>query len=723
MTKEIDLISVTGKSKAQSSTSNGDTKKEGSSLFDSILSSANTKSTQENNTTTKKTNIGSSKESKKESLEISSNNNASKKTVQSNNNEQKAVKTAQVTQTDEQSKTLSESVTSKKTESSLLDRMLVDAKVAVKTKKEDSAESLNKNNPGTTTKKENVETLIQEIKKDKHTKVSSENSTEKNGIVSEKETLLNKEKPLNVENKEEKTSEKKESNEEEHKTKVTSKSTIIDNKNDATIQAVEEQDTKAQKSDKLEKKEIQKPSIDNNTLQNSVQKENPSTVKKETTITDNNVKTVLEKGAPTDETTIKNKQKEIVDNENIKESSSSINVKEEKQTSLKALEVKPDVQTQTQETKEVKNPIKNNSENVLKSQAPIESANNSGKVSEVKNEKAAVELAKINAQSKEPIVETKLNTVLSDKPEEKPQKTKESLLDKLIKETETPDKAKVITTSNESKSKDDVLTNIYLSTQRKNINDKSLEVGHQGKEIAKNASGVEDVKSSAKVLDLNLQDTEVEIKTQDEKETKKQTLDKLAFNRNVANLDLQKMHESSNTQLNVQNATKQGNSNSETIVPITVSVSAAQAIQSRIIGARQQMSTMMSDVAKEMYQNYKPPVTAFRINLLPAHLGSIAIMMKSDKENSIAISLNMSNSATLDAMNDSESSLRNALAKNFGEDTSFSLDFNMQGENPKGQGQPSSEKDSKNNRHASNDILATRNAVSEEDTAEISNYM
>ena len=34
-------------------------------------------------------------------------------------------------------------------------------------------------------------------------------------------------------------------------------------------------------------------------------------------------------------------------------------------------------------------------------------------------------------------------------------------------------------------------------------------------------------------------------------------------------------------------------------------------IQSRIVGAKQQMASMMSDVARQMYENYKPPVTVF----------------------------------------------------------------------------------------------------------------
>lgn len=98
-------------------------------------------------------------------------------------------------------------------------------------------------------------------------------------------------------------------------------------------------------------------------------------------------------------------------------------------------------------------------------------------------------------------------------------------------------------------------------------------------------------------------------------------------------------------------------------------------IQSKIIGAKQQMSTMMSDIAKQMYENYKPPVTVFRIILNPLELGSIAILMKSDKNNALSISMNVSNNATLDALVDNQNILRNSLNKTFDENTKFNLDF------------------------------------------------
>ena len=102
---------------------------------------------------------------------------------------------------------------------------------------------------------------------------------------------------------------------------------------------------------------------------------------------------------------------------------------------------------------------------------------------------------------------------------------------------------------------------------------------------------------------------------------------------------------------------------------------------SKIIGAKQQMSTMMSDIARQMYENYKPPVSVFRINLNPLELGSIAIMMKSDKNNALSISMNISNNTTLEALVENQNILRNSLNKTFDENTKFNLDFSSSNQN------------------------------------------
>lgn len=253
-------------------------------------------------------------------------------------------------------------------------------------------------------------------------------------------------------------------------------------------------------------------------------------------------------------------------------------------------------------------------------------------------------------------------------------------MDKLLEESKALNKDEVVETKrveveqqkSSLNSRNDVLTNIYLSSQKNSIASQSIIAKHEGVKIAKEAKGIEDVKTSAKQLDLELQEAKVEIKDNTQKQIQKNDLlEKFTTNKNM----MQEItnNNTSNAQASSSASTK---ANEGVDVNINVPNNLAMSIQSRIIGAQQQMSSMMSDVARSMYENYKPPVTAFRINLLPAQLGSIAILMKSDRDsNGINISLNISNSSTLDAFANNETGLRNALLKSFDSDTEFNLSF------------------------------------------------
>ena len=123
----------------------------------------------------------------------------------------------------------------------------------------------------------------------------------------------------------------------------------------------------------------------------------------------------------------------------------------------------------------------------------------------------------------------------------------------------------------------------------------------------------------------------------------------------------------------------------ESDVVVNVNSPISYNIQSKIIGAKQQMATMMSDVARQMYENYKPPVTAFKINLNPTELGSIAILMKSDKNNGLSITMNVSNNVTLDTLIENQNLLKNSLNKTFDENTKFNLDFGSSNQNSNNQ--------------------------------------
>jgi len=159
---------------------------------------------------------------------------------------------------------------------------------------------------------------------------------------------------------------------------------------------------------------------------------------------------------------------------------------------------------------------------------------------------------------------------------------------------------------------------------------------------------------------------------------RKNSLDKIILNNNARHNEITNLITKS---VEASKAIMEDSVDSENEVSLTVNPVLAQSIQTKIIGARQQMSSMMSDIARQMYENYKPPVTAFRINLTPGTLGNIAIVMKSDKDSGINISLNISNTATLDAFVDSQNSLKNALNKTFEDGTEFNLDFSSNDQN------------------------------------------
>ncbi len=387
--------------------------------------------------------------------------------------------------------------------------------------------------------------------------------------------------------------------------------------------------------------------------------------------------------------------------------------------------VKPEKSLMDQLLEESKTSIKNNNDKVVEAKISTEknidtkgmikdTVSSETKVSEptiVKNEKVASELAKIQSSQVESNVNISKDDIKkldeANKPEKtevpKAEKPERSLLDKLVEESKDLLKNKTQETKVEvgkasetnikqqsEKNINPLMTNIYLSSQKSTLNEAAIVKVSTGKNMAAQATNVKDVEKSANFLNLGLQDSEVTVKVQEfEKHSKLNILDKLAFAKSVINQDLTKNSSDiiSKQTVSVSNnaaVTSSSTNEIETTVQLNVSAQAATTIESKIIGARQQMGTMMSDVARSMYLNYKPPVTAFKINLMPGTLGSIAIIMKSDKDSGLSISLNMSNSSTLDSMVDNQGALRAALAKNFSTENSFSLDFNMQNQNNDG---------------------------------------
>jgi hypothetical protein len=234
----------------------------------------------------------------------------------------------------------------------------------------------------------------------------------------------------------------------------------------------------------------------------------------------------------------------------------------------------------------------------------------------------------------------------------------------------------------------DFISSLYLGSQKNKINNQSLFNKNEAVTLLKDGTSIDTVKTSAEMLDLGLEGIEVdkdieidkvEVKTINLKtENKKDFIDNILLDKNVKSDDIKGLITKS---VEASAALLENTINLADDATINVNSPLSFNIQSKIIGARQQMATMMSDIAKQMYENYKPPVTAFRINLNPTTLGSIAILMKSDKSNGLSISLSASSTSTLDALVENQNVLKNSLNKTFSENTEFNLDFNSSNQN------------------------------------------
>ncbi len=266
--------------------------------------------------------------------------------------------------------------------------------------------------------------------------------------------------------------------------------------------------------------------------------------------------------------------------------------------------------------------------------------------------------------------------------------------------------------------KKDVLGKIYLGTQNNFINNQVLQNKNIKDKLVKNITSKSDIKESAKIMNLNMQDMKVDIKTYEHKQNlQKNLLNKIVLNQTILKKQTQENINSTNENIKITN-NKNNSTDSEKVINLNISPSLALSIQSKIIGAKQGVSSMMSELAKKMYVNYKAPLTSFRINIFPSQMGSIAIIMKNDKENGISISMNMSNTNTLDALIENQQSLKDSLNKTFNNNTSFSLDFNMNKENSSN---TSDNKNKKEEKTLSNEVLNSENII--DDKLDNLNYM
>ena len=256
-----------------------------------------------------------------------------------------------------------------------------------------------------------------------------------------------------------------------------------------------------------------------------------------------------------------------------------------------------------------------------------------------------------------------------------------------------------------NKNSKDVASNIFLAEQKNSLNNQLLFNKNEAINILKNASSIEDIEKSANILDLNANNLEVEqnISSEnltdlsvDEKEIldRKNILNSILNEKDVRSVDVRNLITNS---IEASKALLEDTINIVDDKVLDIQPNLVNSIQSRIVGAKQQMASMMSDVARQMYENYKPPVTVFRMNLNPGDLGTISVLMKQDKSSGLTINMSVSNIATLELLMENQNMLRNSLAKTFNDSANFNLDFSK-GEGGQSQGDSSSNQNQKDKR-------------------------
>ena len=256
-----------------------------------------------------------------------------------------------------------------------------------------------------------------------------------------------------------------------------------------------------------------------------------------------------------------------------------------------------------------------------------------------------------------------------------------------------------------NKNSKDVASNIFLAEQKNSLNNQLLFNKNEAVNILKNASSIEDIEKSANILDLNANNLEVEqnISSEnltdlsvDEKEIldRKNILNSILNEKDVRSVDVRNLITNS---IEASKALLEDTINIVDDKVLDIQPNLVNSIQSRIVGAKQQMASMMSDVARQMYENYKPPVTVFRMNLNPGDLGTISVLMKQDKSSGLTINMSVSNIATLELLMENQNMLRNSLAKTFNDSANFNLDFSK-GEGGQSQGDSSSNQNQKDKR-------------------------
>ena len=286
---------------------------------------------------------------------------------------------------------------------------------------------------------------------------------------------------------------------------------------------------------------------------------------------------------------------------------------------------------------------------------------------------------------------------------------------------------------------------MFLSSQQTKQELASLERQNFAEQNILKKQTIESVKQSANMLDLNISDVKVKetkqkgIKPGSSAEklneinianSNKTMLNRIALDNQLETNRLvqENIKETINTKIAIDenikqtDSTKASETKAQPVINISVPTDFIQNLRTQIVGAQQRVNSFMSDLARSMYQNYKPPITAFRMNLNPANLGNISVVIRANKsDKSLSINMNMSSSTTLDSFMDNKALLQNTLQKQFGDNVS--LNFGMQGGDSSQSGNDGFDRENKQNREFSNIVDDIAETVEDDVVDNSLNYM
>ncbi|MEN5387764.1 hypothetical protein ABE179_07455 [Aliarcobacter skirrowii] len=293
---------------------------------------------------------------------------------------------------------------------------------------------------------------------------------------------------------------------------------------------------------------------------------------------------------------------------------------------------------------------------------------------------------------------------------------KTSLMDTLISQNSNQNSDKNLENSNKltdiEVSSEKITNNKFVSEDISRVEKQLLFNKKEAVNILENAKSIEDIKHSAQILDLEASELEVSkeitkdslknLELEDKKSLERKTiLNTLLNEKNIRSVDVRNLITNS---IEASNALLENSLNIADDVTIDVTNSLTNQFSAKIVAARQHLGSMMSDIARQMYENYKPPVTAFRININPQDMGTISVLMKHDRLSGLNITLSISSLTTLELLMENQNMLRNSLVKTFSDSSSFNLDFN-QGDNNSSSKEQSSNKNRQNSSKDTQSIL------------------